>query len=148
VGFALISIAVGMLLGTPAALLTAGVLLVFIGHVIDDAEVHAQGVRGLGWIRDYWRKQLAREDGAVIAGTTMPHPDQFIPCDVCTGLNAGDLCPVCHGEGWIPNPEYTNGNGPHPPIEIDPVTEQAAHDLADRRARRGDGRKQRETYGG
>ena len=70
-GIALISIAIGNWARWEAGVLFAGIAIVFVGGVTDDAAVGVVLRRGTAWIRYGWWRQIAKENGV---DPTSPQP--------------------------------------------------------------------------
>ena len=71
-GIGLIAVAIAYWARWEAGILFAGVALVFIGSVTDDAAITASLKRGTAWIRYGWWKQIAKENDVPLP--TSPQP--------------------------------------------------------------------------
>jgi len=129
-GLAAIAVAIAFWATWEAGLLFGGLSLIFVGSTIDDTAVGAYFHGSFGRIRYSWSRQLARENGASIDNWMLTEwlrakkTTQLIPC-VCGGKD--ENCPLCDGDGLVPNPEYREQtDSPHPTIKVDLVAQQDA----------------------
>lgn len=119
-GLGLIALGLAQAISTPAGLIFGGAAIVLIGSATDDQAVGMALRRRTAWIRYAWYREIARENGVAVP-PLRERKVALIPCD----CGADEFCPVCGGSGFVPDPNVRmSKRSPHPPIRVDPQTQE------------------------